>query len=262
MRGSWVGARDTCVFRKTGNTQLNLNFFPLCFTLCLHFPSFQPGWIFWSPNASSSAAWPAPPPFSSSALSMSSTRQSTKTSLLSMPWLLLTLCSLWLSLSLLWLLHFLSTSQDDLMLYFEISFRSVQTRPSSNGFWSVPQVQWPTEFSVALRPRLRPLHVHHSNLSLTSSCRCSCSPGGLFFNSKDIPSCSYFYATAQPQEWTFLLLSTLAMVSSLHFKERHFLQNTSFSLVKIKSRLALGSPSWFWLSSRCRKWPNTQENGW
>ena len=141
-----------------------------------------------------------------------------------MPWLLLTLCSLWLSLSLLWPLQFLSTSQDDIILYFDKSFRSVQTRPSSNGFWSAPQVQWATEFSAALRPRLHPLHVHHSNLSLTSSCRCSCSPGGFFLPSKDIPSCSYFFATAQPQEWTFLLLSTLAMVSSLHFKERHFLQ--------------------------------------
>ena len=123
--------------------------------------------------------------------------------------------------------------------FYTKSFRSVQTRPSSDGFWSAPQVQWATEFSAALRPRLHPLHVHHSNLSLTSSCRCSCSPGGFFLPSKDIPSCSYFYATAQPQEWTFLLLSTLAMVSSLHFKERHFLQKKKLPSRWSRSRAGL-----------------------
>ena len=41
MRGSWVGARDTCVFRKTGNAQLNLHLFPTLLHSLLPFPIFS-----------------------------------------------------------------------------------------------------------------------------------------------------------------------------------------------------------------------------
>ena len=70
-----------------------------------------PGWTFWSPNACSSAPFPAPSHYSWLASSPSSLRLSTKTSLLWTPLPLTTLLSLWLSSPLYLQLHSPCTSQ-------------------------------------------------------------------------------------------------------------------------------------------------------